>query len=441
MSPEAAPPRLRKLTGTFEDPALESLFERENYALSTRSFLRFSVPLASIAFLAYGLHDRLVLPTLYETAWKIRYGVFLPMVALTMGALRAEHLGRWLSPLSVAFGAAATFVVIWIGALAGGGPYILYTCYAPLFVIMGPFLLRMSVAAELVFTALTLAFYLGMDAAVVHAAPVLTASICTTVVTMGAMGALVAREQAAQWRHSFLQRRIILDQIEALDRERERSERLLLNVLPPSIAERLKANDAAIADGFSEVSVLFADIVGFTGMSERIPPTELVERLNEMFSSFDDLAEKLRLEKIKTIGDAYMVAGGLNLERHDHAEALAEMALAMQRRMAGFSEAFGERLSLRIGMHTGPAVAGVIGKKKFIYDVWGDTVNTASRMESHGEPGTIHVTEAVHERLASKYEFSARGEIEVKGKGRMRTWYLRGRLGGAVAKTHLPWET
>jgi len=187
--------------------------------------------------------------------------------------------------------------------------------------------------------------------------------------------------------------------------------------------------------------VLFADIVGFTTMSERVAPAELVERLNAVFSSFDDLAEKLHLEKIKTIGDCYMVASGLNFERHDHAEALAEMGLAMLRRMEGFSTNFGERLNLRIGIHTGPAVAGVIGKKKFIYDVWGDTVNTASRMESHGEPGMIHVTDAVHARLEAKYEFSARGEIEVKGKGRMKTWFLTGRRGTEVAKTRLPWET
>jgi class 3 adenylate cyclase len=265
-------------------------------------------------------------------------------------------------------------------------------------------------------------------------------SILTTLVTMGGIGALVARQQERQARRSFLQRRTIAGQIAALDREKQRSEELLLNVLPPAIAERLKTSSASIADGFAEVSVLFADIVGFTPMSERVSPAELVERLNAVFSSFDDLADKLRLEKIKTIGDAYMVAGGLNLERHDHAEALAEMALAMQRRMAGFSDSFGERLSLRIGIHTGPAVAGVIGKKKFTYDVWGDTVNTASRMESHGEPGTIQVTEIVQTRLESKYAFLPRGEIEVKGKGRMRTFYLTGRRDVDQVKTRLPWE-
>lgn len=434
-------PRLHPVLGTFADSDVERDFQVESYETSTRSFLRFSVALGSVAFLAYGIHDRLVLPSLYETAWKIRYGVFLPIAALVLGALRARQLGPWREPLMLLFGLGATGVVSFIGALAPGVASVLYTSYAPLFVVMGPFLLRMAVGTELAFTVVTLALYLGFDAAFGHAGGTLRLSMCTTIVTMGAIGALVANQQARQARQSFLQQRTIERQIAALDEEKRRSEELLLNVLPPAIAERLKSSNQAIADGFAEVSVLFADIVGFTVMSERIAPADLVERLNEIFSSFDDLVEKLRLEKIKTIGDAYMVAGGLNLERHDHAEALAEMALAMQRRMAGFSEAFGEPLSIRIGIHTGPAVAGVIGKKKFIYDVWGDTVNTASRMESHGEPGTIHVTDAVHARLESKYEFVARGEIDVKGKGRMKTWYLTGRRGTDVAKTRLPWET
>ena len=199
--------------------------------------------------------------------------------------------------------------------------------------------------------------------------------------------------------------------------EKARAEELLLNVLPASIAERLKRGQRPIADGFPRVSVLFADIVGFTKMSERVTPVELVDRLNRMFSSFDDLADKLKLEKIKTIGDAYMVAGGLHSHEYDHAQTIAEMALAMQRRALEFSREFGEELSIRIGIHTGPVVAGVIGKRKFIYDVWGDTVNTASRMESHGEPGTVHVTEETRQLLKDMYVLTPRGEITVKGKG------------------------
>jgi class 3 adenylate cyclase len=435
-----SPDAVTRFTGTFADPELERAFLAQSYTPEARNFLRFSVFVGTVAFAAYGLHDYLVLEGEHLAAWKIRFGVFLPVAACCLALLTGEKKSPLLAPALMAFATSTTFVAVWIGALGHGPARLLYTSYAPLFVIMGPFFLRMSVAQELTFTVLTLAAYLGFDVALGHSNAVLVTSMSATLVTMGGIGALVAKEQAAEARRSFAQQRTIEAQIAALNLERQRSEELLLNVLPKSIADRLKGSNSAIADGFAEVSVLFADIVGFTKMSERIAPAALVERLNSVFSSFDDLADKLRLEKIKTIGDAYMVAGGLNLERHDHAEALAEMALAMQRRVTDFGHDFGEALSLRIGIHTGPAVAGVIGKKKFIYDVWGDTVNTASRMESHGEPGTIQVTEAVQQRLSPKYEFAYRGEIDVKGKGRMRTWFLTGRRGVNVQKTHLPWE-
>ena len=435
-----SPPDLSRFTGAFVAPELEQAFQEQSFTREARSFLRFSVLIGTIAFSAYGVHDYLVLEGEHTAAWKIRFGVFLPIAVLCLVLLARPRKSPLLAPSLMAFATSTTVVAVWLGALSHGPARLLYAGYAPLFVVMGPFFLRMSVAQELVFTALTLAAYLGFEAVLGGSSGVVVASSSTTLITMGAIGALVAREQAAEARRSFAQRRTIDAQIVALNHERQRSEELLLNVLPKAIADRLKGSSSAIADGFAEVSVLFADIVGFTKMSERIPPAALVERLNSVFSSFDDLADKLRLEKIKTIGDAYMVAGGLNLERHDHAEALAEMAMAMQRRVAEFSLHFGEALNLRIGIHTGPAVAGVIGKKKFIYDVWGDTVNTASRMESHGEPGTIQVTEAVQQRLAGKYDFTYRGEIDVKGKGRMRTWYLTGRRGVNIEKTHLPWE-
>ncbi|WP_017658530.1 adenylate/guanylate cyclase domain-containing protein [Baaleninema simplex] len=212
--------------------------------------------------------------------------------------------------------------------------------------------------------------------------------------------------------------------LEQLRVEQEKSERLLLNILPQAIAERLKQNPRTIADSFADVSVLFADIVGFTKLWSRISPTQLVELLNEIFSGFDELAEKNGLEKIKTIGDAYMVVGGLPIPRADHAEAIAQMALDMQRQMAQFNQGDREPFSIRIGISTGPVVAGVIGTNKFIYDLWGDTVNTASRMESHGIANTIQVTEATYERLKDRFIFERRGVIEVKGKGKMTTYLL-----------------
>jgi class 3 adenylate cyclase len=213
----------------------------------------------------------------------------------------------------------------------------------------------------------------------------------------------------------------------ALALEQERSERLLLNVLPAPIAERLKRAEGVIADAFPEASVLFADLVDFTRQSRRIAPEQVVEVLDGLFSAFDELASRHGLEKIKTIGDAYMVAGGLPDPRPDHAAAVADMALAIREEVARHRVPGGEPLAVRIGIDTGPVVAGVIGRRRFIYDLWGDTVNTASRMESDGVAGCIQVTERTYERLRDRYRFRRRGPIVVKGKGEMVTWFLLGR--------------
>src|SRR5215216_902045 len=213
----------------------------------------------------------------------------------------------------------------------------------------------------------------------------------------------------------------------ALDVERQRSERLLLNILPASIAARLKQSQGVIADGFPDVTVLFADIVDFTPLSEGIAPEAVVRILDELFSGFDQLAQRHGLEKIKTIGDAYMVVGGLPDPRPDHAQAVAEMALAMREEVTRHAGPGGRPLQVRIGIDTGPVVAGVIGRSKFSYDLWGDTVNTASRMESHGLVGFIQVTPRTYERLRDRYGFERRGSIPVKGKGEIVTYFLVGR--------------
>jgi len=209
--------------------------------------------------------------------------------------------------------------------------------------------------------------------------------------------------------------------------ERAKSERLLLNVLPESIAARLKESDEVIAEGFESATVLFADIVGFTPLAQELEPAATVALLDRVFARWDGLAESQGLEKIKTIGDAYMVAGGLPQPRPDHAEAIAEMALAMGAEVERDAAEAGLPLQVRIGIDSGPVVAGVIGRAKFSYDLWGDTVNTASRMESHGLPGEVQVTERVYQRLRDSYELRRRGTIEVKGKGPMTTYLLLGR--------------
>jgi adenylate cyclase len=213
----------------------------------------------------------------------------------------------------------------------------------------------------------------------------------------------------------------------AAEREFARSEALLTNILPPAIAARLKrANEPVIADSHAEASILFADLAGFTARAADTLPVKLVLFLNDLFTAFDQLVERYGLEKIKTTGDAYMVVSGVPAPRADHAEALARLALDMRAAVVRIAESSGRALSIRIGISSGPVVAGVVGTKKFFYDVWGDTVNVASRMESTGEPGKIQVSEATYVLLKDAFELEARGEIEVKGKGRMRTWFLTG---------------
>jgi len=217
------------------------------------------------------------------------------------------------------------------------------------------------------------------------------------------------------------------DALTALQSEQARAENLLLNILPRSIADKLKAETQTIADQFSSASILFADVVDFTPFSEGLPPADVVGMLDHLFSHFDTLAELYGLEKIKTIGDCYMVAAGVPTPRPDHARALALMALDMLEAMRS-SDDFGHLgLELRVGINSGPVVAGVIGRKRFLYDLWGDAVNTASRMESHGTPGRIQITRATHELLADEFECEPRGTIQVKGKGEMEAWYVMGR--------------
>jgi len=219
----------------------------------------------------------------------------------------------------------------------------------------------------------------------------------------------------------------------ALRVEQDRAETLLLNILPRSIADKLKADSATIADQFAAASILFADIVDFTPLSERLQPAEVVGMLDHLFTHFDDLADRYEVEKIKTIGDCYMVAAGVPTPRDDHARVMGLLALDMREAMRSEDAVGHLGLQLRIGINSGPVVAGVIGRKRFLYDLWGDAVNMASRMETHGTPGRIQVTRATYELLRGEFELEARGTVSIKGKGDVETWYLVGpRTGGAA---------
>lgn len=216
-----------------------------------------------------------------------------------------------------------------------------------------------------------------------------------------------------------------------LQEEQNRSQRLLLNILPGPIAERLKLSNSQIADGYSEVTVMFADIVNFTHIAENMTPAEVFSLLNRMFSEFDTIAERHGLEKIKTIGDAYMVAGGLNASAADFSGSIAELALDMRNVVESRFAVDDKPLQLRIGIGTGPVVAGVVGRKKFIYDLWGDTVNIASRITSEGVPGAIHADESTYLRLQDRYAFDPPQSIYLKGKGDTRVYRLTGRNAAA----------
>jgi class 3 adenylate cyclase len=214
-----------------------------------------------------------------------------------------------------------------------------------------------------------------------------------------------------------------------LDQERARSHSLLLNILPQAIIDRLGDGETTIADRYASVTVLFSDLVGFTSISSELEPQVLVSELNRLFSEFDALCERTEVEKIKTIGDAYLAVGGLPGTRADHATAVAELALGMVEAVARLNVSSGRDWRIRIGVHSGPVVAGVIGTRKFVYDVWGDTVNVASRLESSAEPNRIHVSEPVAEALRGTFDLEPRGTIDLKGKGDTESFLLRGPAG------------
>ncbi len=417
-------PETSRFWATFLDDATERQFQKENFEHSTRRFVRFSITLAVVAFLGYGVHDALVIPEHRNIVWLIRFAMFGPVGAAIVAFVLTNKKWERHQAAMLVFGIAINAAVIAIGAYAPGDGFFLYTSYAVVFVTLGPFLARMSVRTQVVYTIGSILLYNVFDQLVAHAPPTVKVSLNLAILTLGTIGALAAHQIELQARLAFIARRVIREQMATIDAERARSDGLLLNILPSRIAERLKNDPGVIADRFEQATVLFSDIVGFTQLSARLAPDELVKKLDAVFSKFDDIADQLQLEKIKTIGDAYMVAGGIPSPRADHAEAVCEMALRMRDALAAMEEELGGKLDVRIGVHTGAVVAGVIGKKKFIYDVWGDTVNTASRMESHGVPGSIQVSEATYALVKDDFDWEDRGEVSIKGKGTMRTYLL-----------------
>jgi len=297
-----------------------------------------------------------------------------------------------------------TFTHVAMGGYANSGAYLMWSITL---VLVASLVFPSHVTVSLATFYAVIAVAMGLLEQTLHggrpAPDPLLPALLFPVVLVGSMGLLAL---------------IFISVLERLAMERERAEGLLLNVLPAEVAAELKESGSTTAQGFDAVSVLFADIVGFTPMSASMEPEAMVAQLNDVFTYFDELAEHHGVEKIRTIGDNYMVASGVPVPRKDHAQALTDMALDM------LAYAESGPLSFRIGINSGPVVAGVIGTRKFQYDIWGDTVNTASRMESHGEPGRIQISDATYELIKDDFPTTPRGSIEVKGKGTLITHWL-----------------
>jgi adenylate cyclase len=321
------------------------------------------------------------------------------------------------APLAMVFIADAFIVIVsvFVGTDAGTHLYLLITTALGA-LLLGTERTLLSVAIGIV--------AIGLIVALLYALPHATGIVSPTAVFFANIVNFVACS-AMLFAIVFYALKQMAGAEAALQREYDRSESLLLNILPPLVAQRLKQRDGAvIADRYSEASILFADMAGFTARASDTPPEELIVFLNRVFTRLDELVEHHGLEKIKTTGDAYMVVSGVPDLRPDHCRALADLALDMRDALHGLIDTKGREVPVRIGIASGPVVAGVVGRRKFFYDVWGDAVNLASRMESTGTPGRIQVSQTVYESLREGFDLESRGSIDIKGKGQLPTWFL-----------------
>jgi adenylate cyclase len=338
---------------------------------------------------------------------------------LTLFAFGKTRRYQFLRFSQLAFG--LLLPLLWtvvLGGFVGSSGVILWSLTTP----MGALLFYDSRRALLwVVAYLGLILLSGLIAPYIQASNNLPGSMITTFYVLNLLGVSIL---------VILFFKYFIDQrekaIRLLHDEEQKAESLLLNILPREIAAILKNENRTIADQYEGASILFADLVGFTSLTAELAPVEMVELLNELFSHFDALVEKYDLEKIRTIGDNYMVASGVPRPQPDHAAALARMALDMRAYLDARNSTNGRQVEFRIGINSGPVIGGVIGRKKFVYDLWGDAVNIASRMESHGMPGMIQITDTTYELIKEEFVCEPRGTMQVKGRGEMQTWFLVG---------------
>lgn len=365
----------------------------EYYGVITEAGADYGAWAAALPFRVFDLALLLIGLFISTKSWAIRHGQ--PMVAAflivlyTFFVMGADIGGEWIERTATLFNFTVTLAIVALGLL---------------FRFSAPLVMAMSLGFAPI-----VAKYMDNPFAPLFI-------LFATVITMSWVAYSIERARREAWAGA-----------QALEHEKALTERLLLNVLPPSIAQRMRGGETLIADSHDEATVVFADIVNFTPLSASLSPEELVEILDDIFAGFDQIADEYDLEKIKTIGDAYMMAAGLPTERSTDPGHALDAALKMRDWLAEVANRRSIDISMRAGVHIGPVVAGVIGRSKFVYDLWGDSVNVASRMESTAPVGEIQVTEAVQSRMNAAYEFLPRGAIKVKGKGEMQVWLLKGR--------------
>ncbi len=396
------------------------------YNKTSLLFSRATLAVAIVGYIIFGWADLWSLPVTYPTAWFIRYALICPIYAvvlyLSFRSKGARNIPKF-AGLTHVIGVLGLMAIMAIAlpSEVGHRMYFLGLVFVILAVHFSR--LRFSYATLLGLTMLLAYAALGVWKLTLLKSSNETAFFIGNLFYLSFMniaGMFVSYILEVSARIEFLQRR-------ALAYEKQRSESLLFSILPQKIAKRLTQNRSTIAQEYPMASILFADIVNFTPLSEKLTPTELISLLNELFSEFDRLVNRHGVEKIKTIGDCYMAAAGVPVPREDHAEAIAALAIDLVRYINHFTKRYYYPINLRIGIHSGSVVAGVIGQQKLMYDLWGDTVNTASRMESHCEVGKIQISRATYDLVSHAFICEAQGEIEVKGKGKLETWHLLAR--------------
>jgi class 3 adenylate cyclase len=427
-------PHVSQRLGLRFSDAAEANF-RDDYRAGTIAATRIALVLGIVLYALFGILDEVVMPISKPSIWLIRFAIVCPVLIACLLATYVPSLSRYTQAIifvAVVTAGLGIVAMIGVGHEEEAG-YRFYVSGLLLVVMWSYGFTRLRfLHAALANLVILIAFEV---VALEHTSALSSSDGLTTfviqnffLISANIIGLFTGYALERHARNEFLQRSTIAS-------ERAKADRLLLNILPERIASRLKEEDRqTIAEEFEEASVLFADIVDFTPLSARLPPAVVVEMLNELFSHFDALAGRYGVEKIKTIGDSYMVAAGVPAPQRNHAALLADLALDMMAYVRRHRLLDRFQLELRIGIASGPITAGIIGRRKFIYDLWGDTVNTASRMGSHAPPGAIQITCTTRDFLAPEFVVEPIGKVAVKGKGEVDVWRLEGRLGEPIAR-------